>query len=124
MKKFPTLMVVAVSVIALCLPAFCHAASFGVSVAQKTVQKGPIQKIPDLKVEMPTPVQQKQIQKTPVQKEVIKGTCKGPCCQKIPFRFRSRTVIRERGRLLSRPRGNVSVRAPGVRVNVGGGCCR
>jgi len=122
--KFPVLLLVAVFITACCLPAFAGDAPAAPSV-QKSVQKSPVKNVPDLKVEMPTPVQQRQIQKTPVQKEVIKGKCEGPCCQqKSRFRFRQRTVIRERGRLLSTQRARVHVRAPGVSVSVGGGCCR
>jgi hypothetical protein len=124
MKKFPVLTLVAVFTIALCWPVFSHAGDDSVaSVVQKTVQKTPVQNVPQLQVEMPKPTQ--HIQKTPVQKSQC---CAVPCCQPLRYKFRSRTVIRERGRFFARvnerERSHVRVRAPGVRVTVGGGCCR
>ena len=113
--KYPVLLLVAAFIIGCCLPAFAGDTPAAPSV-QKSAQRSPVQNVPDLKVEMPTPVQQRQIQKSPVQKEVIQKT------REPRVRFRSRLVIRERGRLFSRTDSRVDVRVPGVRVRVGG-CC-
>lgn len=112
--KFPVLMLVVAFTIVCCVPAFAGDAPAAPSV-QKSVQKSPVQNVPTLQVEIP-----KAIQKTPVQKGVIQKEAEG----RRRFRFRQRTIIRERGRLLPIHRARVHVRAPGVSVCVGGGCCR
>ena len=90
--KYPVLLLVAAFIIGCCLPAFAGDTPAAPSV-QKSVQKSPVQNVPVLKVEVPV---QKQIQKSPVQRGVIQKT------REPRVRFRSRLVIRERGRLFSR----------------------